>query len=146
MEGWSHLGQYLERAVEMAACKGKNMVKTSKRQNPAFKSHKNNVFMLSLYSIQYPWTHLPLQSLITWSNRAFFLLLTSGYPVWPWLSRAVPVTWGLLHFMSWMAWCSAVLLEASASHLASFMCISVMGPQHIPYWLFINPVLHPLFY
>lgn len=29
--------------------------------------------------------------------------------------------------------CSAVLLEAPGFHLTSFMGISIMGPQHIPY-------------
>lgn len=81
MQGRSHLGQYLEWAVKMAAWKGKKMLKTLRRQNQAFRSHKKPVFMLSLYLLQYPWACLLMQSLITWSGRAFFLLLTSGYPV-----------------------------------------------------------------
>lgn len=149
MEGRIHLGQYLEWAVKMAACKEDKMLKTSKRQNQAFKSHKKRVFMLSLHLIQYPWTHLLMQSLITWSSWAFFLFFTSGNPIpheprwaeqclWPgaYFTYLYREWQSPVSFMDWMT----VLLEASGFHLTSFMCISVMGPQHSPYWLLMNPV------
>lgn len=110
------------------------MLKTSKRQNKAFKSHKKRVFMLSLCLIH---GHTCCAVFNYMMKEGIFLLLRSIYPV-PHEQRVVQSSacdLGLASppcVMNDRVQCSTVPLEASGFHLTSFMYISIRGPQHIP--------------
>lgn len=148
----------------MAACKGKKMLKTLKRQNQAFKSYKKTLFMLPVYLIQHAQACLLMQSLITWSGGTLFpwdslqrgrVAETPGVPYPSWvatLSLMTPVRQSSACCLGLTSpqWITNDKVQSCSSPTGSSTLPShnlhvhlLQGPQRISYWLvplFINPV------